>query len=104
VVYLRKGLPRDAVQVFQRAVELPPGAATYHVNLATALTEAGDSEAAIGHLNRAIELDPWLEIAYRRLVEIYGKSHRYAAVNDVFRRYLMFRPQSISALRGQKLD
>jgi tetratricopeptide (TPR) repeat protein len=103
VVYLRKGHVQDAVRSFQRALELQPGAAAYQVNLATALAEAGESETAIGHLNRAIELDPSLEIAYRRLVEIYGKSHRDAAANDVFRRYLLFRPQSLSAreaLRG----
>lgn len=105
VVYLRKRLVHDAVRVFQRALELQPSAAAYQVNLATALAEAGESETAIGHLNGAIELDPSLEIAYRRLVEIYGRTHRDAAVDDVFRRYLLFRPQSLSAreaLRGSQ--
>jgi hypothetical protein len=103
VVHLRKGRNQEALSLFQKALDLRPGAATYYVNLAAALAETGDNEKAIRHLNRAIELDPSLEVAYRRLVEIYAKAHREDAVNDVFRRYLSFRPQSLAAreaLRG----
>jgi tetratricopeptide (TPR) repeat protein len=97
VVYLRKGRANDAARMFRQAVESQPGAAAYHGNLATALAEAGDSETAIRHLNSAIELDPSLEVAYRRLVEVYSNSHRGDLIDDVFRRYLKFRPQSLAA-------
>jgi predicted Zn-dependent protease len=97
VAYLRQHQAEEAVRLFQAAVDLHPGAATYHVNLATALVETGKPVLAITHLNRAIDLDMSLEVAYRRLVEVYARSHRQNEISDVFRRYLKFRPQSLAA-------
>ncbi len=48
-------------------------------------------------LNHAIELDPSLEVAYRRLAEVYAKSGDTAAIDQLFGRYLKFRPQSLAA-------
>jgi hypothetical protein len=97
VASLRQRRSEEAVRLFEAAVDLQPGAAAYYVNLATALAESGKRDAAIGHLNHAIDLDPSLEVAYRRLVEIYGAQHREGAVREVFERYLKFRPQSLAA-------
>jgi tetratricopeptide (TPR) repeat protein len=97
VASLRIGLSREAVDYFQRAMNLRPDAAAYHVNLATALEQTGNSAAAIEHLKRAIDLDASLEVAYRRLAEIYAKKHRENELREVFERYLRFRPQSLAA-------
>ena len=97
IVMLRQGRKSDAVKTLERALKLVPSSATYRINLATALLESGNPDAAITHLNRAIELDPSLEVAYRRLVEAYGKKGDSAGVRQTFQRYLAFRPQSIGA-------
>jgi len=97
VVSLRRGWHGEAVELFTRAVAVEPGAAAYYVNLATALVKTGDSSNAIRHLNHAIELDPSLEVAYRRLAEVYRQRNDAAALNEVFQRYLKFRPQSVAA-------
>jgi Tfp pilus assembly protein PilF len=57
----------------------------------------GKLQEAERSLNHAIELDPSLEVAYRRLAEVYGKSGDASAIDQVFRRYLKFRPQSLAA-------
>jgi len=94
---LRRGQVQEALRLFQQALALEPQAAAYHVNLATAFAQAGEQDAAIRHLNSAIEIDPSLEVAYRRLVEIYARDHRDREVRAVFERYLKFRPQSLTA-------
>ena len=97
VASLRQHRAEEAARLFGRAVELQPEAAAYYVNLAPAVFELGKADDAIAHLNRAIQLDPSLEVAYRRLVEVYAKSNRERQIDEVFERYLKFRPQSLSA-------
>jgi tetratricopeptide (TPR) repeat protein len=97
VACLRNARYADAVQFFEQVVKLEPGSAAYRVNLATALMDLGDLQGAIQHLNRAIELDPSLEVAYRRLAEVYGKSGNSSAIDQVFKRFLEFRPRSLAA-------
>ena len=97
ILLLRRGRPADSVLMLERALDLVPMSATYRINLATAMIEKGDLAGAVRQLNRSIELDPSLEVAYRRLVEIYGRLHDTEGVNKTFARYLAFRPQSIDA-------
>jgi predicted Zn-dependent protease len=97
VACLRNAKYADAVQFFGQVVKLEPGSSAYEVNLATALLDTGDFQGAIQHLNHAIALDPSLEVAYRRLAEVYRKSGDSAAIDQVFERYLKFRPKSLTA-------
>jgi tetratricopeptide (TPR) repeat protein len=97
VACLRNTRSADAVQFFEQVVKLEPASAAYRVNLATALMNVGKLQEAERSLNHAIELDPSLEVAYRRLAEVYGKSGDASAIDQVFRRYLKFRPQSLAA-------
>jgi predicted Zn-dependent protease len=97
VACLRTTRYADAAQLFEQVVKLEPLSAAYQVNLATALMYVGDLQGAVRYLNHAIELDPSLEVAYRRLVEVYGKSGDTPAIDQVFGRYLKFRPQSLAA-------
>jgi len=97
VACLRNSRYADAARFFEQVVKLDPDSAAYRVNLATALMNVGNFPDAKLHLNRAIELDPSLEVAYRRLAELYGKSGDTSAIDQVFERYLKFRPQSLAA-------
>jgi len=104
VTSLRSTRYADAVQFFDQVVKLEPGSAAYRVNLATALMEVGDLQNAIRHLNQAIALDPSLEVAYRRLAEVYRKRGNPLAIDQVFERYLKFRPQSLAAREALHLQ
>lgn len=102
VVRLREGKRADSITFIKRALDAVPESAPYHVNLATALMENNDLDAAVQHLNRAIDIDPSLEVAYRRLVEVYGKRRNNAGVKQTFQRYLEFRPGSIGTQEALK--
>jgi hypothetical protein len=97
LVILRKGGAHEAARLYERAVALEPGYAPHHINAATAWKEAGDTAKAISHLERAIEMDPSLELAYRKLGEIYSRTNQPAKARQVFERYLKFMPGNVTA-------
>ena len=97
LVILRKGGPAEAARLYERALTLDPDYAPYHINAATAWKEAGDFAKAIRHLEKAIEMDPSLERAYRKLGEIYVQMKQPAKARQVFERYLKFMPDNVTA-------
>jgi hypothetical protein len=96
LVILRKGRPADAARFYERALELEPAYAAYRVNLATALRAAGDTLKAIEHLEKAIEMDPSLEPAYRGLADLYAKNKQERKARETLQRYLKFNPKNIT--------
>ncbi len=97
LVALRKRMNQEAVELFEQAVRAQPDYAPYYVNAATAVNLAGDSAKAILLLERAISLDPSLETAYRRLVEVYLRAGQPEKVRGTFERYLRFMPNNVTA-------
>lgn len=51
VVAQDAGREQDAIYLYGRALELDPGLAEAHYNLATLFDQSGDSRAAIRHIN-----------------------------------------------------
>jgi len=83
----RQGRLEDAVACFRQAVELDPGCAEAHNNLANALRERGRFEEALLHLNRALECKPDLPEAQLNLavvLEARGELEEAAALLDEF--------------------
>lgn len=97
LVILRKGGTTEAARLYERAVSLEPNYAPYHINAATAWKETGDFQKAIGHLETAIQMDPSLERAYRKLGEIYARTNQPEKARQVFERYLKFMPDNVTA-------
>ena len=97
LVILRKGRATEAAQLYERAVALEPNYAPYRINAATAWKEAGDIAKAISHLEMAIQMDPSLELAYRKLGEIYSRTNQPEKARQVFERYLRFMPGNVTA-------
>ena len=97
VVMIRAHETADAIKVLGAAVSLSPENALVHVNLGNAYREAGMYAKAIAELNRAIELDPSLQDAYRSLEETYLRLGDRQAARQTIDRYLKFMPQSITA-------
>lgn len=48
----------EAIQRYEAALRLDPRSAVTHNNLAIALVQSGQSDAALAHLTRAVEIDP----------------------------------------------
>ena len=96
LVLLRKRRPIEAANLYEQALSQEPNYAPYHVNVATAWNQAGDSEKAISHLEKAIEMDPSLETAYRKLADIYSQSKQPEKVRQTLKRYLNFMPNNVS--------
>ncbi len=87
----------DAVKVLAYALKLAPESAGAHVNLGNAYQQAGFFDKAITELNRAIELDPSFQDAYRSLETTYLRANNRQAARETLERYLKFMPQSITA-------
>lgn len=77
--------PTEAELAFERALQLSPGSATGETNAASAYLQAGDSEKAMAHLERAINIDPLHLPAAAPLIELYeqqGKAAKAAELSD----------------------
>lgn len=103
-VLQRKKVPAAAVSYFSRAQQLEPLNAGHRLNLAVALTEAGEKTRALAELEKAIEQDPSLKDAYLLLAEIYQESGQAGRRKLILERYLKFMPQSLDVRRllGQR--
>ncbi len=69
-LYLDLKRPRDAVRHFRAVLDLSPGVAAAPFNLGTALTLAGDADAAIPQFERALALRPDYAQAHNNLGSI----------------------------------
>ena len=81
IVHLRKGNPEKALEAFRKALALDPNFALAHLNVGAALMEMHFSSPqparlaeAIGHLKKATELDPSMNLAFRGLATAYQEA------------------------------
>ena len=75
-ILFEEGRAAEAVDAHRKSVELLPDAPLLHVNLAHALLESGRTDAvedAVGHLKRAIILEPENTLAWRLLGQAYAR-------------------------------
>ena len=57
-VYSRQRMFEEAIEAFERRLELQPAEAAAHLELAQALADSGDEESAAAHFEAALALDP----------------------------------------------
>ncbi len=86
-VVLKGKQPIEAARHFARALELRPDYAPYEVNLAIALLDAGNTDEAARHLERAVRLDPLLQQAVELLSRAYTMQNEKAKADAVMSRY-----------------
>lgn len=75
----RRGLWKEAIYRWEKAVELDPSNASARNNLAVAYEQEGDFELAEGEYKRALELDPnsiYIRQNYELFREAYEKRKR----------------------------
>jgi hypothetical protein len=96
LVLLRKEAPTVAARLFARAVRERPTEADAYLNLAAARHAAGNTAQAIADLERALELDPYLQDAYMLMARMGPPERR----RRVLERYLSVMPQHLEARRA----
>ena len=57
-VLTRQGLTHEAVPMYRKALEMEPGSASAHFNLAAALAGSGELADAESHFRSAIDIEP----------------------------------------------
>jgi photosynthetic reaction center cytochrome c subunit len=69
---------KEAEVAFEKALQLDPDSAVTEASAAPPYIQAGDTGRAIGHLERAVKLDPLYLPAVRALIDLYQKQGRTA--------------------------
>ena len=65
-----------AAQELASAIKIKPQDAGAEANLGAALAELGETQKAIAHFNRALQLDPGNELAQENLEALRGAAPR----------------------------
>jgi len=86
-----------AADRFARVVELSPGDAEAHYNLATAFLALARAEDAVAHLRRAVALEPGHAKAYSNLCSALRDCGRLGEAEEAGRRAIALAPDSATA-------
>ncbi len=81
----QSGDTQQAISTFRRVTGIDGGSARPHVRLADVLRTSGNNGAAVASLRRALELEPDLEIARARLIEVLVNDGRMKEALDISR-------------------
>ncbi|UCC22946.1 MAG: tetratricopeptide repeat protein [Planctomycetota bacterium] len=88
----------DAVEHFNKSLELKPNSPEVHNNLGTLLDKLGRFDEAVEHYKRALELRPNFSQAHYNLATLLAKQGRTDEAVAEFRRALGGRPDNIDIL------
>lgn len=100
VLYLSIGAATAAVSHFRASVDLKPGVAAAHFNLATALTMAGRLDEAIAAYDRALALRPDYASAHNNLGMVLQAQEKYADALGHFREAVRLDANNVQAHRN----
>jgi Flp pilus assembly protein TadD len=90
----RKGLAREAIVHYRKAVELRDNFADAHTNLATALLAAGANDEAIQHFRRAKDLPPEDAQSHLRLAAALSRTGHTEEALTEYRRAVFIDPRN----------
>ena len=93
----------DARSAYEQLVALSPDSAFLHLELGQVESELGDTDAALGHLRRAIELDPSDPVALRLEGALHEESGDLEAAIAAYERAHRLEPGDESARRLERL-
>ncbi|MGE0488079.1 MAG: tetratricopeptide repeat protein [Vulcanimicrobiota bacterium] len=92
ILWLDAGRPDEAAGAFRHALWLAPGSSGLRFNLANALDEMGDLEAARGELERVLSMDANFKDAHFNLALVLEKLERGFEAYRHWKRYLQLDP------------
>lgn len=96
-VVQRLGRPAQAVELLRRAIAHCPGDAAPHIQLGTALADAGDTDAALAAMRRCCELVPDSSAAWFNLGKMLRSGTRVEESLQPLQRALTLAPDMESA-------
>ncbi len=85
---MHKGFYKEALNHFQKALELAPNWHIIHINLGLAYEELEDKKRSLFHFNRAVETDQYTSRALMYRGEFYLRRKRYRLAEDDLRNAL----------------
>ncbi len=88
---------KEAEAVYAHLIQIQPGVAINYFQAGVVWEAAHDNSKAIGDLQKALELDPLLRLAYFQLSNTYHEAGDSEMVRQVFQRYLETFPGDINA-------
>jgi len=97
---IEQGKMEEALEAFQKAVELDSNDAVARLNLAYTYDRQGRTEEAIVEYQRAIELSPSNLLAYNNLGVLYDKMGQYDEAIGEFQRALEIDPTDANASKN----
>lgn len=92
---------KEAIDDFNKAIQLAPENATAYNNRGNALMDLGHPEEAIKDFDRAIALSPSYGAAYNNRGNAYAALHQYEQAFQSFRKAAELSPQSGVAFNGR---
>jgi tetratricopeptide (TPR) repeat protein len=87
----------EAAANFAQAAEVEPDVASHYLNEGFAWKAANEAGKAIESFEKALQLDPLLEPAYRELAILYSRTNAPEKARNAWERYLRAFPGSIEA-------
>jgi len=90
----------EAAASFAQAAQVEPGVASHYLDQGFAWKAANEPAKAIENFEKAVQLDPLLEPAYRELVDLYARNGSPEKARGIWHRYLRAFPGSLEAKIG----
>jgi len=100
VVLASLGRHEDAIQRFERAIELAPGFVHAHVNLGSSLFHTRRIEAAMAAFERALAIDPNMPDAINCYGAALRATGRHTEARACFERAVALDPTNVNALNN----
>ena len=97
---IEQGKMEEALEAFQKAVELDANDPVPRLNLAYTYDRQGRTEEAIAEYRKAIELSPSNLLAYNNLGVLYDKMGQYDEAIREFKRALEIDPSDANTLKN----
>lgn len=97
--FWRDGSLDQAVQEFERAIEINPDYNDALVQLGYVLCEHDNPEAALGPFQQALQLDPTQADVYFQIGEIYLGDQQWDKAGSMYRETLRIAPDAVRAYR-----
>lgn len=92
------GKAEEAIEHFERSLELMPKSHQIHNNLGNALEKVGRSEEAIGHYRRALKLKPDFAVGHFNLAAALARRGKKEEAIFEYGEALRFKPDYVEAL------
>jgi len=92
--WLNKGMCKEAIECYNRALELDPHLSVAYNNRGRAYGDLGQYDKALADCNRAIELNSNLAVAYNNRGALYGKLEQYKKALVDFEKAIELNPNS----------